>query len=225
MSRFFPKFRRSAFGIGILLLPLLFSCSAYEVAILDNTPLKSLSSKTGRFKAVVLPFRMTGARWGTEFSEAVSLHLIKTGKFEIVERAALRKILREQRITKSGLFDPDTQVKLGRLLGAHFIFLGNGTASVHRDSEGKAYRNLVDTMTLKVIHVETGSNYAIIRKKYGIAWNWPYRAMWCLSMGFVWDRKDILTDSTQYDQVASDLVSELEGTVLDRIPLPSIPGT
>ena len=209
--------RRSAAFFFVILSWVVSGCSAYEIAILDNTPLKNIEEQNKRMKAVVLPFQMEGAPWGDEFSDSVSLQLMKTGKFEIVERSALKKILSELQITESGLFDAGNGVRIGKLLKADFILLGKGKARSVETFQ-KTFTNLVDTFSLKIIHVETASNYVIIRKKHGIAWDWPYRAMWCLGLTLIWERQDILVDSTQYDQVAADLVSQLKGSVFKKLP-------
>lgn len=167
---------------------------------------------------MVLPFEIRGAHWGSEFADAVALELIKTGKFEIVERSALEQVLKEQRITKSGLFDPVTGAKIGRLLGASFIFVGSGKALETDPYTGRNQANLLDTFTLKVVHVESASNYVIVRKKPGIGWDWSFRAMWCLSLGLIWDRSDILRESSQYDRAAEALVDELRAPLISRLP-------
>lgn len=210
--------------LSALLLATALGCSAYDAAILDNTPLKNLQKQQSLLKVIVLPFELRGANWGGEFADAVALQLIKTGKFEVVERSALEQILKEQRITKTGLFDPTTGSRIGKLLGARFILIGQGNALAHVDSQTqKRQDNLVDTFTLKVVDVETASNYIIVRKRPGAGWDWGYRAMWLFGLSLIWSREDVLMESSQYDRVAAELVNEMQGPLINRIPLP-LPG-
>lgn len=196
-------------------------CSAYDAALLDNTPLRNLGGQNKRLKVVVLPFGLRGAKWGGEFADAVALQLLKTGKFEVVERSALEQILKEQRITKSGLFDAATGARIGKLLGARFLLIGQGNALTQGRSGGRETSgNLVDTFTLKVVDVETASNYIIVRKRPGASWDWGYRAMYCLGLSLIWSREDVLLQSSEYDRVAVDLVDEMQGPLIKRIPLP-----
>lgn len=54
--------------------------------------------------------------------------MVKTRKFDVVERKKLDKILDEQKLSSSGMVDPARAVQMGRLLGAdYFVF---GTISI-----------------------------------------------------------------------------------------------
>ena len=62
---------------------------------------------------------------GRGVTEIVRTELIKTGKYEVVERALLNKIIEEQRFQLSDLVDPSKAVELGKLLGADLILTGS----------------------------------------------------------------------------------------------------
>lgn len=62
---------------------------------------------------------------GRAVTEVVRTELIKTGKYEVVERALLNKIIEEQRFQLSDLVDPSKAVELGNLLGADLLLTGS----------------------------------------------------------------------------------------------------
>jgi len=62
---------------------------------------------------------------GRGVTEIVRTELIKTGSYEVVERALLNKIIEEQRFQLSDLVDPSKAVELGKLLGADLILTGS----------------------------------------------------------------------------------------------------
>ncbi|MCB1139885.1 MAG: hypothetical protein KDK23_14080 [Leptospiraceae bacterium] len=166
-----------------------------------------------RIRVVVMPIQVHGEKWGGQFSDAIALHLMKTGKFDVLERSYLERVLREQHLQQTGLIDPDTGAKIGRILGARFIIVGEAIPLRYQDTAGNYHDNMVDTCTIKIIDVESAAHYAIIRKEPGIAWDWPYRFMWVLPLTMIWDREDILIDSSQYDEIASQVVTKFVNTL------------
>ncbi len=51
--------------------------------------------------------------------------LIKTGKFNVLDRNRIQKIADEQRFQKSGMTDVNAVVKIGKLINAQYIFVGS----------------------------------------------------------------------------------------------------
>jgi len=152
-----------------LVIPLIVGCSTIDVAINQRVDVtKKLN------KIVVFPFEIKDAHWGDEFSDAITHHLFKTGRVDVVERQELEKILKEQKLSMTGILDSDKTVRVGKLLGADVMVIGRGTAldTGNKTHEGK---NLVDTFMLKVVSVETGSLLITVRKEPGTAWTWWYR--------------------------------------------------
>ena len=78
-----------------------------------------------RARVGVVSFEYTG-RWGSnrDLEEVLASELWQTGKFEVVERAQLEQVLREQRLSMSGHIDDRTAVEMGRLLGLNFVVMG-----------------------------------------------------------------------------------------------------
>ena len=50
--------------------------------------------------------------------------LVKTNKFDVVERSRMKDILTEQEFSESGYISPETAVKLGKLIGADYFVMG-----------------------------------------------------------------------------------------------------
>lgn len=195
--------KKFLYGCAWLLVPVMFGCSTIDVAINKKVDVtKKLN------KIVVFPFEIKSAHWGDEFSDSITHYLFKTGRVDVVERQELEKILKEQRLSMTGLLDSDKSARVGRLLGADVMVLGRGTALDigQRDQEGK---NLVDTFMLKVVSVETGSLLITVRKEPGTAWTWWFRMKFCCSLSLLYDRKDALCQSSRYDEIARQIASRI----------------
>ena len=61
---------------------------------------------------------------GEGFSEMLTIELVKTGRFVVVERQALQDIVGEQELGQTGLVKKETAAKVGELLGANIIVRG-----------------------------------------------------------------------------------------------------
>lgn len=61
--------------------------------------------------------------------------LFKTGKFELIERNQLQKVLDEQGLANSGAVNPQTAAKVGRILGVSAIITGKVTEFGTREFE------------------------------------------------------------------------------------------
>lgn len=184
-------------------------CSSIDVAV---SPKVDVNKKMK--KIIVFPFDVKGVRWGDEFSDAITHNFVKAGKMDVVEREALSKILKEQKLSMTGLIDEGSAVKVGKLLGADVIIIGRGTA-LRKHVKGKPQNNLIDTLALKAINVETGSVILTVRKEEGSAWSGKYYAMYCLGGTMIWDREDIYIKSSNYDEIARQIVSKVSAALDD----------
>lgn len=73
---------------------------------------------------------LTGDWWGqfqpgVAISDLVTDELVNAGNFNVVERARLGDTLQEHQLDTSGAVDPETAVRAGRLVGAHYLIEGN----------------------------------------------------------------------------------------------------
>ena len=108
------------------------------IAVVDFTNLQGNVSELGRFIA-------------EEFSTA----LVDTGKgFEIVDRIHLKSILKEHKLSMSGLIDPATARKLGKIAGVDAILTGTITPF---GDEVRLSVKVLATDTAKIICASRGN--------------------------------------------------------------------
>lgn len=158
-----------------------FSCST---AIQTRMLVPAKSHEVARLRTIaVLPF--DGPR-GSQVSSDIEalfagIQVDSTPYFSVIERTAIRKIIREQSLQLSGLVNPETAERVGRLLGAEGIILGTVTQyatedipykstrrkCIEEEEDGKCKkwedykiacteRNAYVAITPKVINVSTG---------------------------------------------------------------------
>jgi len=108
------------------------------IAVVDFTNLQGNVSELGRFIA-------------EEFSTA----LVDTGKgFEVVDRIHLKSILKEHKLSMSGLIDPTTARKLGKIAGVDAILTGTITPF---GDEVRLSVKVLATDTAKIICASRGN--------------------------------------------------------------------
>ncbi len=116
--------------------------------LLAPAPVRADFKKT---KIAVLDFQMQGEGYETKDMGAIVAEwfitaLVKTGRFDVIERALLKKILEEQKLAMSGVVDPGSASQVGKLLGVKTIISG----SVMR------LESIVE-VNARIIDVESGS--------------------------------------------------------------------
>ena len=77
--------------------------------------------------------------------------LLSTGRFKMVDRVTVDKLIAEHEFDRSGLVDPNTAAKLGKMLGAQYLVLGTLTNLSRSGDKNSAH------VTLRMIAVETAS--------------------------------------------------------------------
>ena len=123
--------------------------------ILSGTACAQAPAQEGAGKCrvlVVFPFRNNTADAAPDplslvFMDEVTAQLTETPKpyLKVVERKELEKILAEQKLALSGVFDQATAAQMGKLLGANAFVLGG-----FQEIEKKLL------VTARVVDVETG---------------------------------------------------------------------
>jgi curli biogenesis system outer membrane secretion channel CsgG len=78
----------------------------------------------------------TAASWwyggaGRELASMLSNELMATGKFRVVEREKLQKVLDEQDLAEAGRVKKSTGAKIGKLTGAKYLIFGTVSAFEH----------------------------------------------------------------------------------------------
>ena len=81
-------------------------------------------------KIAVLDFDLKGDSFTTEdmggiVAEWFTTSLVQDGRFEVVERALLQKIVEEQKLGMTGLIDETSSTEIGKILGVKIIITGS----------------------------------------------------------------------------------------------------
>lgn len=125
-----------------------FLITLFFIASIFLAPASAEFKKT---KIAVLDFQLQGegyetADMGKIVAEWLITALVKEGRFDVIERRLLQKVLEEQKFGVSGLADESTAAKLGRILGAKIVITG----SVMR------FQNIIEA-NARIIEVESTS--------------------------------------------------------------------
>ncbi|MCK4414887.1 MAG: hypothetical protein KAY32_15235 [Candidatus Eisenbacteria sp.] len=84
---------------------------------------------------------------GMFISEELITRLFQSGRFNVIERRLLSRVLEEQKLTASGLFEAEAVQRLGKLLGLRAIVAGTCTELV---SSVKVNARIIDATTGEV---------------------------------------------------------------------------
>jgi len=98
-------------------------------------------------RVAVLPFENSSSDYsaGTKVTDEFNLQLGKLGYFDLVERLRIEELYKEQDLDPNRI-DEATAVKIGKMLGAHGVILGN----VIEYNKGKV------GISIRLVNVETG---------------------------------------------------------------------
>jgi TolB-like protein len=102
-------------------------------------------------KIAVLDFQVQGGNddnsdIGKIVAEWLVTALVKEGRFDVIERRLLAKVLEEQKIGVSGVVDADSASKLGKVLGAKVVITGSVLQ----------FQNIIE-VNARIIEVESSS--------------------------------------------------------------------
>jgi TolB-like protein len=87
---------------------------------------------------------------GKYLAEELTTRLFRTGRFQIVERRLMNKMMEEQKLSATGLIDEKTASKFGRILGVDALTTGT-----------IAELNTSVRVNARLISVETGNVFAV----------------------------------------------------------------
>jgi TolB-like protein len=143
-------------------------------------------------KIAVLDFQLQGEGFETDdmgsiVAEWFITALVRSGRFDVVERGMLNKILEEQKLGMTGVVDESTATKIGKLLGVQAIISGAvlklknvlqinariidvETASIKAAENVQSQtvmklQELVDEMSIKIIRNFPLEGYVVRREK------------------------------------------------------------
>lgn len=132
-----------------------------------NVTEKVTSKYTGPKRRVgVIDFENKSAygqnRLGQAASDILITELVKTGKFIVVERDKMNKLLEEQKLGLSGAIDANTAAQMGKILGLSAIVTGaisnfgvRTTGSDYLLAQSKRQESTC-TVDIRVVDAETG---------------------------------------------------------------------
>lgn len=103
-----------------------------------------------RTKIAVLDFEEIGDTFETKglgpiMAEWFTNGMVRSGRFDVIERAMLQKVMKERQLHATGMVDAGSAASLGRILGVKVV----ATGSVVKDRQGVAVHS-------RVISVENG---------------------------------------------------------------------
>lgn len=129
------------------------ACVFVAVLVLIGSAVQAEYVKT---KVAVLDFQLHGEGYETQdmgkiVAEWLITALVRDGRFEVIERRLLEKILTEQKLGLSGILDEGSASKLGQMLGAKVVISGS-VMSLKGQIEVNA--RIIDVQTGSVIAAE-----------------------------------------------------------------------
>ena len=126
----------------LLALILIASGCATKIKSTMLAPAKSHEASTLK-RIAVLPFSGRGVSDLNADIEALLVKIRVNGKpyFSVIEREALKRILKEQRLHLTGTVDEATAVKVGKLIGAEGIIFGTVTQNTTEDKHYSSQRS------------------------------------------------------------------------------------
>lgn len=116
-------------------------------------------------------FTFLGDRLGLAAADELTTQLVKSGEFSVVERRQIEAVLAEQRAGMSGVIDPATAAKVGKILGAQVVVVGSITkfsmdtksggfgvvSASYTEAESSVDARLVNTTTSEILAVAEGT--------------------------------------------------------------------
>ena len=138
-----------------------------QQAVSANETEKVTSKYTGPKRRIgVVEFENKSAygqgRMGGAATDILVTELVKSGKFIVVERDRMNKILEEQKLQSQGLLDQQTAVKIGQIMGLEAVVVGS-ISQFGVKKEGSDYlisqskQNVAEvTVDIRLIDVASG---------------------------------------------------------------------
>jgi len=113
---------------SVLIVAFILSCGPVKPYTVTNFFRSSKIEERGIKRIAVLPFENLSDFRGAGYivTDEINLQLGKTGIFDLVERIKVEELFKEQDLDTLR-FDPVTVAKIGKMLGAQAVILGNVT--------------------------------------------------------------------------------------------------
>lgn len=150
--------RKGPWGVLRLLL-VLGACGLWPVAQSDGKQTRiavvDLDSQGEQAQAYQL---------GKTASQILTAEFVKQGRFDVIERQALEKVVTEQQLGATGILDTESAAKLGRVLGAGYMV--TGALISHKQGADMVVKIIeTETASIKVADTLSGPNPSAVFKK------------------------------------------------------------
>lgn len=157
--------------LPVIVIPFLTSCSANVLVRRAPMPGKTM-------RVAILPFKPNPLYpvSGELAYEAFSASILEVKGYTAVDRGAVDQIVKEQKLTQSGVFDQEKAIEIGKLLGAEGIILGTVTEYTPRKflmfppAKVSLAARLVNTQTGEVEWTATQTKGGLARWLTWIFW-------------------------------------------------------
>jgi TolB-like protein len=168
----------------------------------------------GRARVAILPFQVIGGKGSTSgriVSERLVAPMMNGGEVEVVERAMLESVMREQQLQFSGVVDARSVKEIGKILNVDAVI--TGTVIALKDDRVEVNARLIDTESAKVLFAgETRMEQDWNESMFDDA-AWGGASAWPPLPNF-----DLASNASAADwgcMGATDRVDELERSVMD----------
>ena len=74
-----------------------------------------------------------------KMSDMLTTSIVKSSRYEVLERNKIDKVFQEQNFGMSGMVDQNTAAEVGKILGAEYIVFGSITSATRKDIDKFGY--------------------------------------------------------------------------------------
>ena len=110
------------------------------------------------WRTAILPPTLATAEYGAAVSvlyDYAGMALMRTGRFTVLDRSLVDKLLEEQEFSYSDVVDAATSARLGKMLGAETVFTISISSIAHDDFSSDSPEQRDASLHVKAISVET----------------------------------------------------------------------
>jgi len=140
----FSRLFHSLFLFGLLAIPVIAMAARPTIAVLEFSADRETITFSPGFVVVQTVEDSTRL-----LSSDLMTYLVKTNKFNVVERSRMKDILTEQEFSESGYISPESAVKMGQLTGADYFVMGK----IEMLKAGIEHKKIPYTDTVRSLYV------------------------------------------------------------------------
>jgi len=93
-----------------------------------------------------------------KMSDMLTTSLVKTGRFDIVERNKIDRVFKEQQLGLAGIVDEMSAAEVGKILGAEYVVFGSITSATRSD---------IDKFGYILVRIEVGIDVRVVNTTTG----------------------------------------------------------